>query len=306
MPLLASLGVFAAVALACHVLVGIAQDRATVRAWVRQLEGPDRPTGGVRERKLFGSLGSRLALPAVHRLTALGRRFTPVGYAETTRRKLATAGRSGPGALDRFLFVRAVSVLCVPAALVLVFFVLRMPPSASSLGLVALLGLVAVLGPDARLNREVAERQHRIRAQLPDVLDLLVISVEAGLGFDQALDRTVSAVPGPLAEEFNRMVGQTRAGATRAVALRALAERVDLPEVRSFVTAIAQADAFGVSIGRILRSQAEEMRIKRRQLAQEQAQKAPVKMLIPMVFCVFPALFVVLLGPAILNIRHSL
>ncbi len=151
----------------------------------------------------------------------------------------------------------------------------------------------------------MAERQLQVQETLPDVLDLLTISVEAGLGFEQALDRTIAAVPGALSDEFARMLGEVRAGATRADAMRAMEQRTNVPEVRSFVLAILQADTFGVSIGRVLRAQSDEMRIKRRQLAQEKAQKAPVKMLIPMVFCVFPALFVVVIGPAIINITES-
>jgi tight adherence protein C len=144
-----------------------------------------------------------------------------------------------------------------------------------------------------------------MQRKLPDILDILTISVEAGLGFEQAVDRTVGSVPGPLSDEFARMLGELRAGSSRADAMRAMEQRTNVPEIRSFVLAILQADAFGVSIGRVLRAQADEMRIKRRQLAQEKAQKAPVKMLIPMVFCIFPALFVVVIGPAMINISRN-
>jgi tight adherence protein C len=203
------------------------------------------------------------------------------------------------------LAVRAVCFVLMPIVVVVMLAVLHMTSLAGIL-ITGLLLVVLAIGPDSWLNRLVEERKHQIQVTLPDVLDLLVISVEAGLGFEQALDRVIASVPGPLTQEFARMLGEVRAGATRAAAMRALDDRCDVPELRSFVMAILQADTFGVSIGRVLRTQGAEMRVKRRQLAQERAQKAPVKMLIPMVFCVFPALFVVVLGPAVISIMHTI
>ncbi len=226
-----------------------------------------------------------------------------MGYMEKTKRQFASLGYSGTEAWDRFMAVRVVLRVLVIPYLWLVF--KADPGGILTLALAGIGTFVLAKGPDALLSRRVEARQHEIRIKLPDVLDLLVISVEAGLGFEQALDRTVAAVPGPLTDEFSRMLGEVRAGASRQDAMRNMEARCNVPELRSFVLAIIQADTFGVSIGRVLRAQAEEMRIKRKQLAEEKAQKAPVKMLIPMVFCVFPALFVVVLGPAILNIMDA-
>ena len=156
------------------------------------------------------------------------------------------------------------------------------------------------------LNRKIADRQKEISRKLPDVLDLLVISVEAGLGFEQALDRTCTAVPGALSDEFRRMLHEIRIGSSRADALRAMADRTSVPELRTFILAMLQADTFGVSISKLLRAQADDMRIRRRLRAQEQAQKAPVKMLFPLVFCIFPSIFVVIIGPAFIQIQRSL
>ena len=257
-----------------------------------------------REQTLDASIFSRV-LPSTAGLTSIGRKLTPADYVERSRLKIVAAGDYSSTALDRFLALRVMSAIAAP---ILFIALLLFLPLSGILKLVAaaLFAIGVFMLPDIRLNRAVEEREKRIIRDLPSVLDLLTISVEAGLGFDQAVDRVITNVPGPLTQEFRRMLGETRAGASRSDSLRAMEGRINLPEVRSFLLAIIQADTFGVSIGRVLRAQAEEARIKRRQSAQERALKAPVKMLIPIVLCIFPALFVVVLFPAVINIMENL
>jgi tight adherence protein C len=291
-----------AVGVGIWAVLASADEKATVRASLRQLDGYE--VDNVRDQELLKPMRERTVQPIMERLVNLGKRFTPDGYSDKVRARMQASGNSSLAAVDRFIAIKVIGFALAPIMVILIFGVVKM---SGMMGLIVagLLAAVCILGPDALLNRRVEERQHAIRVKLPDVLDLLVISVEAGLGFEQALDRTVSSVPGPLTQEFARMLGEVRAGASRAQAMRAMEKRTDVPELRSFVLAILQADTFGVSIGRVLRSQADEMRIKRRQMAQEKAQKAPVKMMIPMVFCVFPALFVVVIGPAMINISNT-
>jgi tight adherence protein C len=302
MLLLAVAGMAGAFALLTFGVLAQMQEKATVKASLRQLE--DYEIESIREKELLTPIAQRVVAPVTGWFTSLGRRFTPVGYVESTRKKLVHAGKPNPEELDRFLAIRVLTIAAIPFAFIAVFWGLHQS-SRNEWAIFGFIALLCVLGPDAILNRQVEERQYQVRIKLPDILDLLVISVEAGLGFEQALDRTVQNVPGPLSDEFARMLNEVRAGSSRQEAMRALDDRINVTEVRSFVLAILQADTFGVSIGRVLRSLADEMRIKRRQLAQEQAQKAPVKMLIPMVFCIFPALFVVVIGPAVINIADS-
>jgi tight adherence protein C len=292
----------AAVGLALFAVLSQAEEKAVVRASLRQLD--DYEVESVREKELLVPLRDRAIAPVLAGLTGLGQRFTPQGYIDDVKKKLISAGKGDQESIDRFLAIR---VITVPLALVGAYVAFTYAPvdGLAKLMLTLVVAALFLLGPDSVLNRQVEDRQYEIRRRLPDVMDLLVISVEAGLGFEQALDRTTAAVPGPLTQEFSRMLGEVRAGATRADAMRALDARTNIPEIRSFVLAILQADTFGVSIGRVLRAQADEMRIKRRQLAQERAQKAPVKMLLPMVFCIFPSLFVIVLGPAAINISNS-
>ena len=299
--LLAIFSIFLAVASALWVLLSNAEERATVKASLKSLDDYER--ADLRSQELEAPILQRVIAPVGRSLVALGRRFMPGGYMEGVRRRLIIAGKPSAEELDRFRAIRVLSAAAVPATLVLA---LVMPATPRDKFLIFFfLGAAFLLGPDAVLNRQMEERRQAMRTRLPDIIDMLTISVEAGLGFDQALERTVAAIPGPLTDEFARMLGEMRAGAGRADAMRALDARTDVPELRSFVLALIQAETFGVSIGRILRGQSEEMRIKRRQMAQEQAQKAPVKLLFPMVLCIFPGIFVVLLGPSALNFMGS-
>lgn len=304
--------IVAAVCLAGAASLGLAlvftrsTDRAAVKATLAVV--PDhldpRSRSHRAEVRSHGSFFVRMILPGIR---GTWRRFvllTPPGYSASVKKRLVLAGHQRQEDLYKFLGLRAVSIVLIPVTLVLS---LSLPMAhKKSLLLWLVVGLLLALGPEVVLNRMVESRQKKIQTQLPNLLDLLTISVEAGLGFEQALSRTIATVPGPLSEEFGRMLSETRLGATRRAALEGINERCNVPELRSFLMALIQAEIFGVSIAQILRTQAAEIRDAARQRAQEKAQKAPVKMLFPLVFCIFPSLFVVILGPAAIQIYDQL
>jgi tight adherence protein C len=277
-------------------------ERADVRHSLRQLDGYQ--IQGVRDQEMLQPITDRVIAPIVHGLVGFVTSKTPVGYADTVRHKLVLAGNPSGLDVDRILVFKLFGLISGALWIPLVYV---------ELGLAGLEALLAVgvlwFGsfqlPDIMLDRKIEDRRHGIAVQLPDILDLLTISVEAGLGFDQALERTTAAVPGTLSDEFRRMLQETRIGSSRADALRAVEERTDVPELRAFILAMLQADTFGVSIARILRTQATEMRQRRRLKAQELAQKAPVKMLFPLICCIFPGVFVMILYPAFTKISGA-
>ena len=164
-------------------------------------------------------------------------------------------------------------------------------------------GAMGFIGPDFYVNSKMKNRRERIKADLPDALDLLAVSVEAGLGFDGAIVKVTEQMRGPLAEEFALTLSEIRIGESRSEALKKLAERASTPEVSAFTRSIIQADQFGISLGRILRVQATDSRLRRQAAAEERAMKAPIKMLFPTVLFIFPSMFLVTLGPAFLSIR---
>lgn len=262
-----------------------------------------RTVAGAREDELAKPLAQRTIGPVVIGFGNFLKRFTPVGYLEKKQRKLMFAGY--PGNLDAPALV-VIKLLATAVGLVAGFFLMDYGADGLQRTVLFIMPIaLGFFGPDAWLNRKVDERRQAMLRALPDVLDLLVISVEAGLGFDSALSRVVATVPGALSEEFFRMLQETRVGVSRRDAMRHLMERTDLDELRSFLLAMIQAEAFGVTIARVLRVQADEMRIRRRQRAQEKAFAAPVKLVFPLVFCIFPALFIVLLGPAAISISEN-
>jgi tight adherence protein C len=165
--------------------------------------------------------------------------------------------------------------------------------------------LIGWMGPNLYLYQKVYDRSNRMRRDLPDAIDLMTISVESGLAFDAAVQQVARNTEGPLADEFSRVLREMQIGQGRAQALRGLAERTEVDDLKSFVTSMVQADSFGIPIANVLRIQSSEMRTKRRQRAEEKAQKVPVKITIPLIFCILPTLFIAVMGPAVIHIMDS-
>jgi len=296
-------GAALAVGLGAFVLVTNVLERTELRGAMRQLGGYE--VAGARHQEMLRPFNRRIIDPVTSGMLGLAYRYTPQGYVERIREKLTLAGTQDRIEVDQILMFKVLACLAPLLWIPLAFGLLGMT-GLFGVMCVALLSLMGLLAPDLVLGNKIKARQHLIAVQLPDMLDLLVISVEAGLGFDQAVERTSASMPGPLAEEFRHMLQETRVGATRADALRALEARTQVPELRSFILSMLQADTFGVSIAGVLRAQAAQMRVRRRLRAQEHAQKAPIKMLFPLVFCIFQSIFVVVLGPAMIQLSNKL
>ncbi|MHB9002903.1 MAG: type II secretion system F family protein [Coriobacteriia bacterium] len=239
----------------------------------------------------------RILEPLSQSVRSIGSALAPRGYSQAVRHKLMLAGNPNGMEVGRFV---ATKILGATAVLGLFIAGTALRPLTSVTWVLIVVPLVALafFGPDLWLSGRVSSRKLAMRRALPDMLDMLTISVEAGLGFDQALAKLVRNTNGPLAEEFGRVLQEIQAGSERSEALRHLSARAEVPELNGFIMAIVQADVFGVSVSSVLRTQAVEMRMKRRQLAEETAQKAPVKLVFPLVLCILPATLIVILGPA--------
>jgi tight adherence protein C len=256
-----------------------------------------------RSEVLSDGFSERAVAPVVSKLGGLVMRFTPQGWAERTTKDLIISGFYPRIDVNSWAVIRIVSMIL--AFFGWLFVKDYVDGGMGSLIVIVVFILLGFQGPQAIMKRRIDDRRAAIEKDLPDVIDLLVISVEAGLGFEAALGRVVQNVPGDLSDEFSRMLQETRVGVSRHEAMRSLAERTDVDDLNSFILAMNQADAFGVSVSRMLRVQADEIRVRRRQRAQERAFAAPVKMVFPLVLCIFPSIFVVLLGPAFIQISST-
>lgn len=252
----------------------------------------------LREVELGKSVSTRVIAPSVERLARLAAHLPTAASVDELRKRLIAAGLGQTISPQTFLALKAgLSATCLGVAFIMIVL-------GSSVTVTLLFGVAAAAGffiaPDFVLTMRQRARKQEIQVQLPDILDLLCVSVEAGLGFDAALGKVVEKMEGPLVEEISLVTQEMRIGESRPQALRNFADRVDLQETTSFARSIIQADQLGISLGRILRVQAQDMRNRRQMAAEEKAMKAPIKMLFPTVLFIFPAMFIVTVGPAMI------
>jgi tight adherence protein C len=292
------------------VLIGVFVDqqmsekRRAFRLLESQVIGPSGTAAqnvDLREQEMADNFGSRVLVPVVAKAGTFAKRVTPLDTRDRLARKLVLAGSPVGWDAERVLAFKIIgAVIGFVSALIL----LRMIDLSAFLQLVviALLTFVGFILPDTRLNSQVEERKREILRSLSDTLDLLTISVEAGLSLNAAIAQVVRNVPGVLSSEFARMLQEIQLGVPRSDAFRHLAERTDVEELNAFALAMVQADVFGVSIASVLRTQAQQLRIKRRQAVEAKAQQTPVKIVFPLIVCVLPSLFVVIVGPGAIRI----
>jgi tight adherence protein C len=259
----------------------------------------------LEELELQQPFAERTLRPLVARLSRMGGRLGSASSTETAERRLALAGNPGDLKLTDWMGVKMLVGISLGVLMFLLIGVLSANVGAGLF--MSLFGFgIGFLIPEFWLGGRIKARQKVILQMIPDTLDLLTISVRAGLGFDAALAKVVEKLPGPLSDEFRRALAEVRVGKARRDALRDMVPRTNVQPLSNFIGAIIQAEQLGVSISKVLQVQSEQLRIERRQRAEEMAAKAPIKMLFPLVGCIFPSLFIVILGPAIISIAKNL
>jgi len=228
-------------------------------------------------------------------------KLAPTEWIHSMEQKIIMAGKPKGRSVKDWLTLQAIFTLVFPGLILLLLTQLHAPVKNTVL-ITLSMAAVGLLYPNLVLNSKIRARHKEILKNLPDVMDLLTVSVEAGLNFDAALARVVEKMPGTLSDEFETVLQEIKVGRSKREALYDMADRLNVQDLRSFIGAVVQADQLGVSLGRVLRIQSEQIRLNRKQRIQEKAMKAPVKILLPMVIFIFPVIFIVLLGPVVLNL----
>jgi len=283
---------------ACFVLYfGMRRPAAAVSIEERLAQFSDRQFS-LEQLELAQPFSQRILAPFILRLARTVSRFTPRASSEKLRIQLMEAGSPSKLGVTEFMGLKVV-LAGLSGGLIFLFMALSGQSLTQLIAFPFALGALAYMLPGMWLGRKIKERKNDIQVSLADAIDLLTISVEAGLGFDPALQRVAEKWDNELTWEFRRMLHEMRIGKSRREAMRELATRCNVEDLNVFIASIIQADQLGVSITQVLRTQSRQLRIRRRQRAQEKAQKAPIKMLFPMALLIFPALYVVILGPAI-------
>ncbi len=262
--------------------------------------------GGAASLDLNAANLQRPLLERMEPLVAKLKKKTPKGWSDQIEARIQMAGLSSKWNVEKVLIVKVIGGT-VGALLSFFFYSRGVKPSPMDVNFIGMLACfpLGFMLIDVQIKNQAQKRGQMILLSLPDILDQITIGVEAGLGFDSAMARSAKSNEGPLAEELMRTLQHVQAGLSRAEALRGLAQRNKVPELRQFVAAILQAEQFGIPMAQVLRVQAGEQRRKRRQRAEEKAMKLPVKVLFPLVLCILPALFVVLIGPAGIRIATN-
>ena len=263
----------------------------------------------LEELELQQPIIDRTLRPLMARISGRMSKMASASFTQTTEKRLAIAGNPGNMRVADWLGIKAIGAAVgglIFFALFVVPGIISFVPFPVSLIMIPIGVMFGYTIPEFWLGGRVKKRQKAILLMIPDALDLLTISVRAGLGFDGALGKVVEKLKGPLTEEFRRALAEIRVGKPRRDALRDIVPRTEVPALTNFIGAIIQAEQLGVSISKVLQVQSEQLRIERRQRAEEQAAKAPIKMLFPLVGCIFPSLFIVILGPAIILIMINL
>src|SRR5215213_5185869 len=290
------------------IVVGLAGNSPVDPVQARLTQLGSMQAKNLEELELQQPLVERTLKPIVNRLSGTVSRMTSQSFSVTTEKRLALAGNPGDLRVADWLGIKAVGALVGAGLFFLLFAIvgfMNLPPILR----IVMIPIGLMFGftiPEFWLGGRVKKRQKAILLMIPDALDLLTISVRAGLGFDGALGKVVEKLKGPLTEEFRRALAEIRVGKPRRDALRDIIPRTEVPALTNFIGAIIQAEQLGVSISKVLQVQSEQLRIERRQRAEEMAAKAPIKMLFPLVGCIFPSLFIIILGPAIILIMQNL